>query len=183
MLPKRLPPLSVLRLLCRLGPICCALFMVTFQDRFFLFTILYLAAKDCSFGNATRCGVIRCLNNILSLCISSSSSLSFTIKYFFNNWARYWTKCLPLLSLFVETCLFCMLSFRLPPIYQAPRLTDYLLFILKSRPLLAICYKFYERMRGLVTKHIQILTQGVCPYSQPCLYCGCFFNEDGKVYF
>ena len=46
---------------------------------------------------------------------------------------------------------FCLRLFRLPSIYQTPRLINSFLFILKSCHLLAICHKCYDVMWGLVT--------------------------------
>ena len=91
MFPKRLPSFCVLSFLCHLGPIYRALFMVTFLGRFFLLTLSYLTTKDCPFGNVTRCGITRRLNNILSARISPLSSSPFTTKHFFNNWVHYCT--------------------------------------------------------------------------------------------
>ena len=150
MFPKRLQPFCVLRFLFRLNPICHALFMVTFLGRFFLLTPSYLATKDCPFGNVTRCGVTCCLNNILSLRISSLSRRLLTPNTFLITGPTIAPNAGlandPNIGAIGRNPPFCLCPFHLPPIYQTPCLTDYFLLILKSHSLLAICYKFYDIM-------------------------------------
>ena len=148
MFPKRLLSLCVLRFLCRLRPVCCALFMVTFLRRLFLLTLSYIATKDCRFGNVTRRGVTRHPNNILSLRISPWLSSPFTTKYFLITGlaiaANAGLANEPNIGAISRNLPFCLRLFRLSPIYQTPLLTNCFLFILKSRRLVEICYKFYD---------------------------------------
>ena len=77
-------PCCVPCFLCRLGPIVRDPLIVTFDGKFLLLTLSYLAKKDRPSGNVTRCGVTFRLNNILFIYISSTS-MRFTSKYFFYN--------------------------------------------------------------------------------------------------
>ena len=143
--PKRLPPFCVLGFLCHLCPICRALFMVTFLGRFFLLTLSYLATKDCPFGNVTRRGVTRRLNAYCRRCrrLLPPSIFLITGPTIAPNGGPANE---PNIGAIGRNPPFCLRLFRLPPIYQTPCLTDYFPFILKSRRLLAICYKFYDVM-------------------------------------
>ena len=85
-----LPPVCVLRFLLFCSPICLACLTVTFRCKFYLFTLLYLATKDCTFENCTLCGVT-CLLNIIFCLGISMATYSSTTHYFFQYRFCYFT--------------------------------------------------------------------------------------------
>ena len=136
MFPKRLPLFCVLRFLCRLGPICRALVIMTFLDKFFLFTSSYLARKDCPFENVTGCGFSCCLSKLFCLSISAVATLLFSTKYFFITGPAIASNAGPAndpnIAPTGKNPPFCVCLLRLLPICQTPHNTDCFLILKRS---------------------------------------------------
>ena len=88
--PNMLPPVCVLRFLLFRSPICLVHLTITFRSKFRLLSLLYLTTKDFPFGNRTLCSVMRFLNIIFCLRISTVMSSS-TTHYFFQYRFRYYS--------------------------------------------------------------------------------------------
>ena len=136
MFPKRLPLFCVLRFLCRLGPICRALVIMTFLDKFFLFTSSYLARKDCPFENVTGCGFSCRLSKLFCLSISAVATLLFSTKYFFITGPAIASNAGPAndpnIAPTGKNPPFCVCLLRLLPICQTPHHTDCFLILKRS---------------------------------------------------
>ena len=156
--------LLFLSLLCFLKGCCLYVFYVFFVV-FVRFVVLFLwlhfqvgffyslfhSTKDCRFGNVIRRGITRHPNNILSLRISPWLLSPFTTKYFLITRlaiaANAGLANKPNIGAISRNLPFCLRLFHLSPIYQTFHLTNCFLFILKSRRLVEVCYKFYDIMQ------------------------------------